>query len=132
MKGEGSLEANETDTLNQAQIAAKDVDWQQVVQNGGPPCFHVEDGVRFCLRSARWEGHGLSAPGHPYVSLERLLATCAHESLVEIDRLSEKLRRWGLDLSASLDALDEKDTEIEAVMDRLARHVSDNEARKVL
>lgn len=55
--------------------AAKNADWQQVVFNGGPPCFHLEDG-RFCLRAERWDGHktiGGSGPIHEYVSLESLL-----------------------------------------------------------
>lgn len=37
--------------------AAEHMDWQQVVLNGGPPCFHLEDG-RFCGRAERWAGHG--------------------------------------------------------------------------
>lgn len=55
--------------------AAKNADWQQVVLNGGPPCFHLEDG-RFCLRAERWDGHkavGGSEPIHKFVSLETLL-----------------------------------------------------------
>jgi len=36
--------------------AASVADWQQVQLNGGPPCFHIEDG-RFCLRAQWWEGH---------------------------------------------------------------------------
>ncbi len=40
-------------------------DWEQVVSNGGPPCFHVEDG-RFCFRAQRWAGHGSV---HAFVSL---------------------------------------------------------------
>ncbi len=50
------------------QKALANIDWGQVVANGGPPCFHVEDG-RFCLRAERWDGH--RAVGfHSYVSLE--------------------------------------------------------------
>ncbi len=45
--------------------AAKNMDWIQVVLNGGPPCFYLEnDG--FCGRAERWEGHGGL---HPFVSL---------------------------------------------------------------
>lgn len=36
---------------------ALDMDWQQVVLNGGPPCFHLCDDGYFCERAARWEGH---------------------------------------------------------------------------
>ena len=38
-------------------------DWQQVVLNGGPPCFHVERDGRFCFRAERWPGHG---PQHEF------------------------------------------------------------------
>lgn len=53
--------------------AARDVDWGQVVANGGPPCFHVEDG-RFCLRAERWQGHG-EKDFHEFVSLYDLLSS---------------------------------------------------------
>jgi len=45
--------------------ALTNIDWQQVVQNGGPPCFCIEDS-KFCLRALRWDGHGKF---HAYVSL---------------------------------------------------------------
>ncbi len=48
--------------------ACANVDWLQVVCNGGPPCFHVEEDGRFCFRAKRWEGHW-SSLGHTYVSL---------------------------------------------------------------
>jgi hypothetical protein len=47
------------------------MDWQQVVLNGGPPCFHVE-GPQYCGRAERWAGHGNPA-GHNFVSLSALL-----------------------------------------------------------
>lgn len=51
--------------------AVKNADWQQVVFNGGPPCFHLE-GERFCLRAQRWAGHGGDGfkPQHQFVSFE--------------------------------------------------------------
>lgn len=54
--------------------AALDMDWQQVVQNGGPPCFHLENG-RFCGRAERWEGHvaGGKYPNHTFISLFTLI-----------------------------------------------------------
>ena len=52
--------------------AAQNMDWQQVVMNGGPPCFHVADDGRFCGRTERWDGHGMSG-FHAYVSLADLL-----------------------------------------------------------
>jgi hypothetical protein len=48
--------------------AAEQMDWQQVVLNGGPPCFHLEDG-RFCGRAQRWEGHDEM---HKFISLADL------------------------------------------------------------
>lgn len=50
--------------------AAAGMDWQQVVFNGGPPCFHLEDG-RFCGRAERWAGH--DGNPHKFVSLRDLL-----------------------------------------------------------
>ena len=53
--------------------AARNADWAQVLANGGPPCFHFENG-HFCLRAHRWDGH--VTPGfHPFVSLADLLAS---------------------------------------------------------
>jgi hypothetical protein len=49
--------------------AAEQMDWQQVVLNGGPPCFHLEDN-RFCGRAKRWAGH---EDMHNFVSLAELL-----------------------------------------------------------
>ena len=53
--------------------AAKRMDWQQVVLNGGPPCFHVCDDGKFCGRAARWAGHGEKG-FHGFVSLAEMLA----------------------------------------------------------
>jgi hypothetical protein len=52
-------------------LAAENMDWQQVVMNGGPPCFHVsEDDGHFCGRAKRWDGHdGV----HAFVSLADML-----------------------------------------------------------
>jgi hypothetical protein len=59
--------------------AAREADWQQVVLNGGPPCFHRDVAgpgeQRLCLRAERWEGHDPKNHdiGHPFVSLEALV-----------------------------------------------------------
>lgn len=53
--------------------AAEKMDWMKVVLNGGPPCFHLEDG-RFCGRAERWEGHKHWAQFHKFVSLADLLS----------------------------------------------------------
>lgn len=51
--------------------AAANMDWDQVVANGGPPCFYLE-GSRFCGRAERWQGHEHSA-FHKFTSLLDLL-----------------------------------------------------------
>lgn len=51
--------------------AAKEMDWQQVVLNGGPPCFHLCEDGHFCGRAQRWAGH---EDLHAFVSLADLLA----------------------------------------------------------
>jgi hypothetical protein len=59
------------------------MDWQQVVLNGGPPCFAVDPfDKRFCGRAERWDGHhprtgNALFPYHQYVSLHRLLLVYA-------------------------------------------------------
>src|SRR5258708_20811377 len=60
--------------------AAKNADWQQVVLNGGPPCFHIDpEGIepRFCLRAKFWAGHD---DMHNFVSLAQLLAALADQA----------------------------------------------------
>ncbi len=57
-------------------LAAKNMDWRQVIGNGCPPCFHLEADGRFCGRAERWDGHkpfkkGL--PIHNFISLADLL-----------------------------------------------------------
>jgi hypothetical protein len=58
--------------------AARFADWDQVVANGGPPCFHLQENGRFCLRTPSWQGHGIpvfhdESVYHAYVSLIDLL-----------------------------------------------------------
>lgn len=66
------------------QLAAKDMDWMQVILNGGPPCFFIDEG-RFCLRAKRWEGHNNEVI-HPFVSLAELLT--AHDAEVRAELLA--------------------------------------------
>lgn len=49
--------------------AAENMDWQQVVFNSGPPCFHLGENGRFCGRAERWHNEDT----HKYVSLADLL-----------------------------------------------------------
>lgn len=60
---------NKKDTI----LAAKAMDWQQVVMNGGPPCFYLEDDGYFCGRAEEWVGHEIDEPIHGFVSLDDLL-----------------------------------------------------------
>lgn len=62
--------------------AASNADWQQVVQNQGPPCFcfNVDGDGTFCLRAERWVGHskGKRSDGfHQFVPLADLLEAFA-------------------------------------------------------
>lgn len=58
--------------LSAMRDASRFADWEQVVLNGGPPCFHMEDNGRFCLRAQRWQGHGQL---HAFISLRALVDT---------------------------------------------------------
>jgi hypothetical protein len=57
-------------TLSNFVLAAATMDWQQVVLNGGPPCFHLAEDGHFCGRAERWPGHG---DLHEFVSFPALL-----------------------------------------------------------
>lgn len=62
--------------------AAEEMDWLQVVMNGGPPCFYLECTGRFCGRAKLWAGHDdeeVDKPIHRYVSLADLLADLDYE-----------------------------------------------------
>lgn len=50
--------------------AARNMDWMQVVLNGGPPCFHLEENGRFCGRAQRWHNKLSEELFHGFVSLE--------------------------------------------------------------
>jgi len=50
--------------------AANAADWEQVLLNGGPPCFHMEEDGRFCFRAMRWAGHPAD---DEFISLSRML-----------------------------------------------------------
>ena len=53
--------------------AAENMDWRQVVSNGGPPCFHLcKDGC-FCGRTDKWAGH-CDDVSHRFISFAELLS----------------------------------------------------------
>lgn len=53
--------------------AAENMDWQQVVLNGGPPCFHLEKDGRFCGRAERWHDDVATKMFHKFRPLHKLL-----------------------------------------------------------
>lgn len=75
-------------TPEELRAAAERMDWQQVVLNGGPPCFHLEGDGRFCGRAERWEGH---PEIHSYVPLASLLQLTSGQPTRE-ELLSENAR----------------------------------------
>jgi len=62
-------------TLDDFIKAATVMDWYQLVLNGGPPCFHIEN-KRFCGRAKRWAGHESM---HIFVSLDNLVRAAHSE-----------------------------------------------------
>lgn len=60
------------DHLDDVRQAAKLANWEQVAQNGGPPCFYLEGDDYFCLRAERWAGHGVSG-FHSYLSFDKFI-----------------------------------------------------------
>lgn len=62
--------------------AARNMDWMQVVLNGGPPCFHICDDGHFCGRAEAWDGHKTFSEKEPalheFVSLAALLSNNEH------------------------------------------------------
>lgn len=76
------------------------MDWIQVVLNGGPPCFYVDPGEpeRFCGRAERWQGHGV-ATFHDFVSLDDLLAAIRRgEREAVFTAIGVDLRRYGANI----------------------------------
>jgi|HubBroStandDraft_4_1064222.scaffolds.fasta_scaffold45796_6 hypothetical protein len=70
-----NLKLPTTDELLEACTLA---DWEQVRQNGGPPCFYYErERGEFCLRARRWAGHDTD---HPYVHLACMVSAAVDRS----------------------------------------------------
>ncbi len=65
-------------TLGELLVAANRADWQQVVLNGGPPCFHFDaKRGKFCLAAERWAGHGEL---HPFSNLADLIGNSVYNA----------------------------------------------------
>lgn len=78
-------------------VLLSQMDWQQVVLNGGPPCFFIE-GPQFCGRTERWQGHG-NSDFHDYVSLEQMVSFHVQAALtmpttVEDERVKPDIADW--------------------------------------
>src|ERR1035437_5651366 len=74
--------------------AAEKMDWQQVIFNGGPPCFHMDAANGgFCGRAERWPGHGRSGMIHKFVSLANLFRNSKTEIYLAIDMESGNIHR---------------------------------------
>jgi hypothetical protein len=84
--------------------AAERMDWMQVVLNGGPPCFYLQEDGRFCGRAHRWLGH-CNGVDHEYVSLADLLRSVAGQER-SYEELTQFMRcttcRHGQTFSVSL------------------------------
>lgn len=90
----GDYAVSEID-LDGIEMAARSMDWMQVILNKGAPCMTIEHG-RFCGRAERWDGHADEGKhGHAFVSLADVTAQfCARirEQDAEILTLRERLR----------------------------------------
>jgi hypothetical protein len=64
-------------TIIELDRACYRANWQQVIINGGPPCFAFEESDgKFCLRAERWAGHTDKdkwPQRHRFVSLAALI-----------------------------------------------------------
>jgi hypothetical protein len=69
--------------------AAAHVDWQQVILNGGPPCFYLEERGRFCLRAQRWGGHNKPNAFHRFTPLDHWMST-----LVDLAATYDRMGEW--------------------------------------
>lgn len=69
-------------TTKKILLAAKNADWEQVMLNGGPPCFRFEEG-RFCLRAKRWHDETGKVSGWEYVPLDQLLKDYGNKRVAE-------------------------------------------------
>ena len=64
------------DMLKRLIYASTKADWEQVVLNGGPPCFALMPDDQFCLRAERWAGHFRDTHDHKFVTLAQALQDC--------------------------------------------------------
>jgi len=64
--------------LGEVLAAANNADWQQVLLNGGPPCFHFDaERGKFCLAAQRWAGHGKL---HPFTGLADMIGSVVYNA----------------------------------------------------
>jgi len=78
------------------------MDWGQVVMNGGPLCFAILDDERpwFCGRAERWAGHD---GDHKFVSLQDYLSQREEDVRAEVEQfLIAAIEQVGPSEAASL------------------------------
>lgn len=78
--------------------AAEQMDWKQLMFNGGPPCFHIES-RKFCGRAKRWPGHEIKPleawSGHAFVSLAELLRRLASAPApLDVEKVARELAEF--------------------------------------
>jgi hypothetical protein len=101
--------------------AAQEMDWGQVVGNGGPPCFFFEqERGRFCGRAERWVGH--DGDPHKFVSLAVLLASVA-PSVEEREEKILSLVKASVHLAILRHDLGNDDIDIDGIMEDTANAV---------
>lgn len=66
-----ALDVSKPEEIERLEDAALHMDWMQVILNGGPPCFHLDDDGTFCGRAKRWPGHDEL---HKFIGLHALLS----------------------------------------------------------
>lgn len=115
-----------TDEAKLAEIraCAEAPDWQQVVQNGGPPCFHVEDG-HFCLRAEGWQGHGLKR-FHSFMPLSILLGWLLDQFKERTAELAEHRKHISAWLSEMYQTMIDSET-----CSQLIQHGRENEKTRI-
>ena len=74
--------------MDAIQKACVNMDWQQVVLNGGPPCFYLMDDGNFCGRTQRWAGHNHNYH-HRFVSLAELITITTVKNLRSMAEIAD-------------------------------------------
>lgn len=74
-------------TIDQLRAAMRGMDWDQIISNGGPPCFRIQRDGRFCGRALRWHGDDT----HCFYPFEVVLKMAKDAMAFEITEAINKL-----------------------------------------